>query len=48
MNELEKLRKENKILMETCEVLSNSKVMHDIKDSLKEISQGEYYKISDL
>jgi len=48
MNELEKLRKENIALKETCEILSDSKVMLDIKKSLKEVSKGEHYSISDL
>lgn len=48
MNELEKLRKENLALKETCEILSNPKIMKDIKDSLDEVSKGEYVSLSDL
>jgi hypothetical protein len=48
MNELEKLRKENIALRETCEILSDEKVMKDIKSSLKDISKGDYINISEL
>jgi len=43
-----KLKKENKALKETCEILSDKKVMADIRQSLKEIKQGKYIKASDL
>jgi len=48
MNEIEKLKKENNSLKETCEILSDFKAMSDIKKSLKEISNGEHISISEL
>jgi cell division protein FtsB len=48
MNELEKLKKENNSLKETCEILANGEAIYDIKNSLKEISRGDYISIDKL
>jgi len=48
MNEMEKLKIENNSLKETCEILSDSKAVNDIKKSLRKISKGEYISLSEL
>ena len=48
MSKLEKLKAENQSLKETCEILSDSKAMKDIKKSLGDISKGDYISISEL
>tara|TARA_Y100000294_G_scaffold176189_1_gene197959 strand:+ start:94 stop:297 length:204 start_codon:yes stop_codon:yes gene_type:complete len=35
-------------LLETIEVLSDKKILNDIKDSKKEISEGEFTTLNDL
>ena len=43
-----KLKSENKALKETCEVLSDKKIMKSIKQSLSDIKKGHYITPSDL
>jgi len=45
---IKKLAVENKALKETCEILGDSKTMHEIKESLKEIKKGNGLSLSDL
>jgi len=41
MNKVTKLKKENRILRETCEVLADKRLMQEIKESLLEIKAGK-------
>ncbi|MDD3175899.1 MAG: hypothetical protein PHU51_05465 [Candidatus Nanoarchaeia archaeon] len=43
-----RLERENKALIETCEVLSNQAIMKDIKKSLKQIYNGKFSPLSKL
>ena len=45
MGKTEQLMKENKSLKETCEILSNTDIMRDIKKSLDDINKGRYTKL---
>ena len=47
-SEMAKIKKENKSLKETCNVLSDSNIMVDIKKSLKQIKKGNYIPLSRL
>ena len=47
-NKLIKLKKENRSLKETCDILTDSKVMNDIKISLEQIKNGKGLDISQL
>lgn len=47
-DKLKKLKRENKSLKETCEILSDNKLLKDIKRSLNEIEKGKYIRVSDL
>jgi hypothetical protein len=44
MRKVDRLKQENRSLKETCEILSDSKAINDIKKSLKEVHKGEYSK----
>ena len=45
---IKRLKSENRALKETCEILSDKKVMSDIKKSLDEIKSGKFVTISNL
>jgi hypothetical protein len=45
---IERLKKENKALKETCEILADQKTMEAIKQSLKEIKAGKTIPLSKL
>jgi hypothetical protein len=47
-NKMKRLRAENKALKETLEIMTDKKVMDDIKKSLEEIKSGEFVRLSDL
>ena len=42
------LKRENRALKETCEILADKKVMNDIQKSLEEIKKGNYITPSEL
>jgi hypothetical protein len=48
MNKNEKLKKENKLLKETCEVLADKEVLKSIKKSLNEIKTGKFIQLQNL
>jgi len=48
MNKIRKLEQENKALRETCEILSDEKVMREIKDSLEQIRKGKFTPLNEL
>ena len=45
---IRRLKKENKALKMTCEILGDTKTMGEIKQSLKEIKQGKVIPLSEL
>lgn len=47
-NKIIKLKEENKILKETCEVLSDERLLKDINLSLKQIREGRGMPLSKL
>jgi len=47
-NKIRRLELENKTLKETCDILSDEKVMKDIQNSLKQISAGKGILLSQL
>jgi PHD/YefM family antitoxin component YafN of YafNO toxin-antitoxin module len=47
-NKIGKLKTENKSLKETIAILSNKKLLEDIKTSLDQIKQGKTYSLSKL
>jgi hypothetical protein len=46
--EIEQLRAENRALKETCEVLADTRLMQDIKKSMRQIRQGKVIPLSKL
>jgi hypothetical protein len=48
MAEIQRLRKENRALRETCEILADTKLMQDIKKSMRQIRQGKVIPLSKL
>jgi len=48
MSNLSKLKKENKLLKETCVILGDKILLKEINLSLKQISNGKGIKLSDL
>jgi hypothetical protein len=48
MNEITRLRRENRAVKETCEILADNKVMRDIKTSLRQIRAGKGIPLSRL
>lgn len=47
-DKMEYLKKENKALKETCEILSDQETMKSIKTSLKQILKGKHIPLSKL
>lgn len=45
---IRKLRRENKALKETCDILADRKIIADIKKSIDEIKSGKFVTLSDL
>lgn len=48
MEQIKKLKAENRSLRETCEILADKRLMKDIKKSLKEIKSGKFLTLADL
>lgn len=48
MRQISKLKEENKLLKETCEVLSDRKIMKELKASLQQIRVGKFIPLSKL
>jgi uncharacterized protein (UPF0147 family) len=48
MEKTDKLKRENRLLKETCEVLADKGILKNIRKSLEEIKEGKFIPLSKL